>query len=480
MELLKFVEEVIAQKEDKIFEVNDAIWEYAELSHEEYQSSELLCQVLKEEGFTVTSPLYNLATSFKAEYGTGHPVIALLGEYDALPGLSQKSEVAQKDPVKEGAPGHGCGHNGIASGTLAAALAMKAYLEETKASGTVIYFGCAAEENQGVKPYLAMQGAFDEVDCALSWHPGGENMIEATPMTAIREATYTFTGIASHAAATPEYGRSALDACELLNIGVNYMREHMDRDDRVHYAYLNAGGTAPNIVQDHASLRYCVRSKTNNGAAALMERIHKIANGAAMMTETQCEITYCGGYSDTFQNSVVARIVDETMAEVGAPKWEEEDFALAKKFTDAYSPIQKMYMEKTIRATYPKEEQEERLEKPLSTRIVGYDPLTQTGVSMGSTDVGDVGYVTPTALFWMACCPICVPGHSWFATGLGKSSIGRKGVKTAAKVMGLSGIKIFEHPELLKGAKEELLQRTGGEYKSPMEGMTPPSLIKEL
>lgn len=478
MELLEFVETAIEKKQDIIFQCNDALWDYAELSNQEYKSSALLCRLLEKEGFDVTCPIYDLTTSFKASYGNGHPVIALLGEYDALPGLSQTAGTTHKEALKEGAPGHGCGHNALGAGTLAAALAMKEYLDTTGKPGTVIYFGCAAEENQGAKPYLAMYGAFDDVDCALAWHPGGENMMVASPMTAIREMTYEFHGTASHAAATPEYGRSALDACEIMNIGVNYLREHMDKEDRVHYAYINSGGTAPNIVQDYASLRYCVRSLTNAGAAALMERINKIAEGAALITETRCETTYHGGYSDTFQNSVVARIIDESMVQVGVPKWDDEDYALAKKFTDAYDPIQRKYMEQTIRSTYPLEEQEERLQKPLSTRLVRFNPQVQTSALMSSTDVGDVGYVTPTAFFWMACCPICVPGHSWLATALGKTSISRKGMINAAKVMGLTGVKIFHTPSLLAGAREELHARTRGIYHCPVEGLTSPSSTK--
>ena len=258
---LEFLTRVIDEKSAKILDANDKIWEYAELAFHETKSAALLKSILKEEGFTLTEGDAGIPTCFTGtfSYGTGKPVMGILGEYDALSSLSQKAADPHKEPLKDGAPGHGCGHCALGTGALAAALAVKEYLIANKKDGTIIYFGCPAEEGAGSKQFMARAGMFDNVDFVYSWHPATKNAVECSHSNAIMGANFYFKGVASHAGATPYLGRSALDAVELMNVGCNYLREHMIPEARIHYAYIDAGGTAPNVVQDHATIRYEVR-----------------------------------------------------------------------------------------------------------------------------------------------------------------------------------------------------------------------------
>lgn len=475
MDMLKFVQQAIAEKADLVLDANRKIWEYAELSHSEYQSAALLVDILKNEGFTVTEGLVGVPTAFKAVYGSGKPVMGFLGEYDALPILSQKAGCATQNPVQAGAPGHGCAHSALGTGSLAAALAVKKYIEAGN-PGTVIYFGCAAEENIGVKPLFAENGLFDDVDGVFAWHPGPYNGVNGKPCISVCTIVYEFHGTTSHAGGAPHLGRSALDACELMNVGVNYLREHVVSDARMHYAYLDCGGTAPNIVQDHAKLLYCVRAPKWSQVKDILERVTNCAKGAALMTGTTMECKLRMGYSDCFQNSVMAEILEEALLEVGAPKWDEADYALAREFVAAYNPVQKQNMLEQIRKNYPADQHELKQQQPLPTAILKYDK-NAAGVDTFSTDVGDVGYVTPTASLSMATQTIGCPGHSWYVTGMCNSSIGDKGIIAAGETMALAAIKAMNRPEALQAAREELIATTGGVYDCPMKGMWGPFTI---
>ena len=476
MDLLKFVQDAVAEKADIVLDANRKVWEYAELSHSEFKSAALLVNILKDEGFTLTEGMVGVPTAFKAVYGNGHPVIGFLGEYDALPVLSQQAGCPTQNPVQAGAPGHGCGHSALGAGSLAAALAVKKYLEVTGESGTVIYFGCAAEENIGVKPLFAEYGEFKDVDGVFAWHPAAINGVNPKPCISVATMDFEFQGTTSHAGGAPHLGRSALDACELMNVGVNYLREHVVPDARLHYAYLDCGGTAPNIVQDHAHLLYCVRAPKWHQVKEILERVTNCAKGAALMTGTTMTNKIRMGYSDCFQNSIMAEILEESLLEVGVPQWDEADYALAREYVKAYNPVQLDNMYQQIRKNYPADQFDTKVQQPLDTAILHYDKNV-TGVDTFSNDVGDVGYVTPTAMLSMATETIGCPGHSWFVTGMANSSIGEKGLLTAGKILALSALKAMHRPEALAAAREELIATTGGVYDCPMKGMWGPFTI---
>ena len=473
MDNLKFVREAVAEKQQLTFELNEKIWEYAELSHKEFKSARLLCDTLAAEGFTVTEGVSGISTAFIAKYGSGHPVIGLLGEYDALPILSQEAACPEQKPIQSGSPGHGCGHSALGAASLAAALAVKKYLDETGKPGTIIYYGCAAEEHCGAKPFMARDGEFEGVDGVFAWHPSTTNSVDSAEFVAASMIQYEFHGTTSHAGGAPHLGRSALDACELMNVGCNYLREHMVPNARIHYAYLDCGGTAPNVVQDYAKQLYCVRAPKVSQMFDLIERVHNVARGAALMTGTTVSWQLKQGYSDCFQNKVMAYILSEAMEEVGAPQWDDADYALAKQFVDQYNPIQRQAFEDSVKNLYPADQVADKLANPLDSIVHPYDPSHVKQIC-GSTDVGDVGYVTPTASLSIATESLGCPGHSWFTTAQTNSSIGRKGMVCAAEVMALATIKAMERPDSLKAAHDELIATTGGVYNCPADGIQPP------
>ncbi|MFR8166444.1 MAG: amidohydrolase [Enterocloster sp.] len=330
MKDLEFLEHVIDQKSQMILDANDRIWEYAELAYHETRSADLLCQILKDEGFSVTTGDAGIPTCFTGtfSYGSGKPVMGILGEYDALSSLSQKAASPRKEPVEAGAPGHGCGHSALGTGSLAAVLAVKEYLVENKKDGTIIYFGCPAEEGAGSKQFMARAGMFDNVDFVYTWHPATINAVECNHSNAIMGANFEFKGVSSHAGGSPHLGRSALDAVELMNVGCNYLREHMIPEARIHYAYIDAGGTAPNVVQDHAVIRYEVRSPWVSQVKDLFERVKNVARGASIMTDTTVDCELAMAFTEYIPNNALAAVADECMKEVGAPKWDEDDYAI--------------------------------------------------------------------------------------------------------------------------------------------------------
>ena len=470
MDIKQFVSEAIAEKRDLACEINAKVWEYAELGHKEFKSARLQCDVLKAEGFTVEEAICGLPTAFKASFGEGHPVIGLLGEFDALPTLSQEAGSAVQQPVVPGGNGHGCGHSALGAGALAAALAVKKYLQTTGESGTIIYYGCSAEETCGAKPFMARDGHFDGVDGVFTWHPGSTNGISWSDSIACIELEYEFFGTTSHAGGAPHLGRSALDACELMNVAVNYLREHMPSDARIHYAYLDAGGTAPNIVQDHARIEYMVRAPRTKQAQDLLARVTDCARGAALMTGTTMQIHLRNGYSDCHHNHVMSRILEEALLEFGAPEWDEADYELARQFVAQYNPAQYEAFVAKVKEIYPADQVADKLENPLDTFIPRFTPEIPKPTGGGSTDVGDVAYVTPTTELGIATACLGCPGHSWMMTAQTNSSIGMKGMLRAAEVMALAAIKAMHSPEKLAEARAEMLEYTGGVYNCPMEG----------
>ena len=477
MKDLEFLESVIEKKAQKILDANDKIWEYAELAFHETKSAALLCKLLEEEGFTLTTGDAGIPTCFTGtfSYGSGKPVMGILGEYDALSSLSQKASLAEKSPVEAGAPGHGCGHCALGTGALAAALAVKEYLEENKKDGTIIYFGCPAEEGAGSKQFMARAGMFDNVDFIYTWHPSTKNAIDNSHNNAIMGANFEFHGVAAHAGGCPHLGRSALDAVELMNVGCNYLREHMIPEARIHYAYIDAGGTAPNVVQDHAVIRYEVRSPRVSQVKELFERVKKVAYGASIMTDTTMNCELAMAFTEYVPNCALAAVADECLKEDGAPKWDEADYAMAKAFLNTYPEITMEGIRNQIMETYGEERLEEILEKPLDSEVHPFHP-DKVRLVAGSTDVGDVGYAAPTLNINIATACVGNVGHSWQMVAQSCSPIAHKGLLTAAKVMALSCIRTMDRPDVIEAAKKEVTKRNGGHYTCPLPDSVKPPL----
>lgn len=477
MKDLEFLERVIDQKSQMILDANDKIWEYAELAYHETRSADLLCRILKDEGFSVTTGDAGIPTCFTGSfsYGTGKPVMGILGEYDALSSLSQKAASPRKEPVTAGAPGHGCGHSALGTGSLAAVLAVKEYLVENKKDGTIIYFGCPAEEGAGAKQFMARAGMFDNVDFVYTWHPATINAVECSHSNAIMGANFEFKGVSSHAGGSPHLGRSALDAAELMNVGCNYLREHMIPEARIHYAYIDAGGTAPNVVQDHAVIRYEVRSPWVSQVKDLFERVKNVARGASIMTDTTVDCELAMAFTEYIPNNALAAVADECMKEVGAPKWDEADYAMAREFLHTYPPITMENIKSQIIEVFGEDRLEEILERPLDSEIHPFNP-DKIKLTAGSTDVGDVGYAAPTLNINIATACIGNVGHSWQMVAQTCSPLAHKGLLTAAKVMALACVRTMDRPDVIEAAKKEVTKRNGGHYTCPLPDSVMPPL----
>ena len=314
----EFVLNAVSRKQDLVVEVSDRIFDFAETGFHEFETAKLYQQVLEKEGFAVEMGIAGMPTAFKATYGNGKPVVGFLAEYDALPELSQVGGCTERKPVcGENPDGHGCGHNLLGAGTLAAALAVKAYLEENPGKGTVILFGCPSEEKGNGKTIMARDGIFEGVDAALTWHPDTANAVWTTSSLANVSVFFNFKGVTSHAAAAPELGRSALDAAELMSVGVNYLREHIISDAGIHYAYRDVGGIAPNVVQGHSRVHYFIRAPKSWQVQEIYKRVIDVAEGAAKMTGTEMTYELYAGLSDFIPNHVLSEVLYEALEEVG-------------------------------------------------------------------------------------------------------------------------------------------------------------------
>ena len=398
--------------------ISDQIWEFAETRYQEFRSSALQADFLEKEGFTVTRNLGGIATAFSASFGSGHPVIGLLGEFDALPRMNQAADVPVKQAERPGAAGHGCGHNLLGTGAMEAACLIRDWLLHTHSEGTVIYFGCPAEEGGAGKAFLTRSGCFHGLDFALAWHPGSKTGLIKEALANIR-VIFDFTGKSAHAAAHPELGRSALDACELMNVGVNYLREHVKSDARMHYAYLNDGGDAPNIVPAAATLLYALRAPESAYVAELYERVGDVAKGAALMTGTKVSYRTVSAYADLLSIPAMEKVMMEAMQEAEKPEYTEEDYAYAAQFAaDENSPS-------------------------IDTDIL---PADQT-INLGSTDVGDVSWQVPTGLIGVATEATGCALHTWQIVAQGKSPLAHKGMHYAARILFAAAKKLYESPE---------------------------------
>lgn len=456
----------IDRRVPELSEASQKIWEFAEVGLREYRSAELLAGMLEGLGFSVKRGVAGMPTAFVAEYGEGGPVVGILGEYDALPGMSQEA-VPRRKPRQAGAPGHACGHNLFGVASLAAAAAVKAAIEAGKVRGTIRFYGCPAEETLVGKIFMARAGLFDDCDAALAWHPMPVNAVWAASSLALNSVKFRFHGAAAHAAANPDMGRSALDAVELMNMGVNMLREHVMQEARIHYVITNGGGE-PNVVPATAEVWYYVRAPKRHQVDAIYERVRKIAQGAALMTETTVTETFLTAGYDYLPNAAVGQAMAENLARLGGPGFTADEHAWAAELAKTFEPGQREAVMRPFGTDFP-------ADVWLHDGVL--PPFGAGTLLAGSTDVGDVSYITPTAQVVTACYPIGVAGHSWQLCASVATSVGVKGMVLAAKTMGLTAIDLLSDPLLVERAKAELARATAGSpYRCAVPADVPPPL----
>jgi len=462
-------------------EIANRIWHIPEVSWQEFKSSRLQADYLAREGFSITWNVGGLNTAFVAEWGQGKPLLGFIGEYDALPGLSQKIQPA-KEAIQEDGPGHGCGHNLLGTGAVASAVAVQKWLQSTRKTGTVRYYGCPAEEEGAGKVYMARSGAFDDLDAALNFHPANLNMPMKGVAVGVTSIYYRFFGRSAHAGGTPHEGRSALDAVELMNVGVNYLREHVKDDVRIHYI-ITEGGKAPNIVPEEAEVYYFIRAAKPDYLAKVVERVRKVAEGAAMMTETRVETRSPGGCSPVLSNHYLADLQYRAMELVGPISYIQEEIAFAQKINDAYPGTNSDYINYSIEHFKLSPKEAAALEEFRDLPLVGknFPALDEGIIETGSTDVGDLSQIVPISMLTTACWPTGVPGHSWGNVACSGMSIGHKGMMHAAKIMAVTAMELYSNPEHLLKIREEFEQRSGGKpYVSPIpDDIEPPQYEPE-
>lgn len=447
------IQKEIDSKSGMLKEFSLKCWENPETAYKEHLASKWTAELLEKEGFQVETGYAGIPTAIKASYGSGKPVIGFLGEYDALPGLSQKVKTT-KDPVKENAPGHGCGHNLIAGAHVGAVIGLKKAMEEKGLAGTIVFYGCPGEEVLTGKPFMARGGAFTELDASFQWHPGMAAYVSMGRMTAMNSAKFHFKGVTAHAGADPHNGRSALDAAELMNVGANFLREHVTDDVRIHYV-LTEAGTAPNIVPDKATVWYYVRALSREAVVDTYERLVRVAKGAAMMTDTEVSIEFLGGCYNTQQNRVLLDLVCETMTEMGPIKRSQEELDFAAELN---------------KASY------------LSSPMMGGDSMDTSSINdtlppvqfndlFGSSDVGDVQHIAPGFFYMTAAYNSTAVAHSWQATACAGTDVGLNAMLYNAKAMAIAGLRLLEDKELLAKAQEEFkATMKGREYICPIPG----------
>ena len=428
----------IEKREENYHEIAKQIWMWAEDGYQEYKSSELLQATLKNEGFSIEASVAEIPTAFVATYGSGKPVIGILAEFDALPGLSQEATAVRK-PRVEGASGHACGHHLFGTASTAAAIAVKEWMQKSEAKGTLRLYGTPAEEGGSGKVYMVRAGLFDDADAILHWHASDRN--DASPATTLanRSAKFRFTGYSSHAAGAPERGRSALDGIEAMNHMVNLMREHVPQETRIHYV-ITRGGGAPNVVPDFAEAFYYVRHPRVDMLEELWERVLKAAEGAALGTGTILDFEIIHGNRPVLRNDELQKVVYDNLKEVGGVKYSGQE----RKFAEA------------IQGTFRK--------VTMPIKSAGQVQPWQFRPGRGSTDVGDISWIVPTAGLNVATWVPGTSAHTWQAVAAGGMGIGMKGLTIAAKTLALSAVDYYQNPEVIRKAQSELMQRRGADF----------------
>ncbi len=438
-------------KKEKYATIAQEIWTLAEMGYLEEKSSKLLQNTLSDEGFSIKTGVAKIPTAFIAEYGSGAPVIAILGEFDALPGLSQQAVPEKKSAGGEA--GHACGHHLFGTASSAAAIAVKNWMADTGQQGTVRFYGCPAEEGGGAKVYMAREGLFDDVDVTLHWHPSSQNAASAAAALANISAKFRFRGISAHAAGAPQMGRSSLDGVEAMNMMVNMMREHIPQEARIHYV-ITDGGKAPNVVPDFAEVYYYARHNRRDVVSDIFERIVKAGEGAALGTGTTMDYELVNGVHELLPNLTLQKLVHGNLSTIGGVE---------------YSPEEKAFADQIAMSLGQKEADLETAKK--------IQPYKEQARAYGSTDVGDVSFVVPTVGFGTATWVPGTAAHSWQAVAAGGTSIGKKGMMIAAKTLTATAIDLFENPELIKKAKAEFEERRGKDFAyKPLLGDRPPAL----
>jgi len=428
------------------------IWDYAEVGYKEVKSSSLLQKTLSDAGFTVKAGVADIPTAFVASYGSGSPVIGVLAEFDALPGLSQQA-VPERSPITGKNAGHGCGHHLFGTASVAAGIEIKRLIASKKFTGTIRVYGCPAEEGGSGKVYMVRAGLFNDVDIVIHWHPGDENRVTLTSALANKSAKFRFHGLAAHAAMSPDKGRSALDGVESMDYMVNLMREHIPQETRVHYVITN-GGKAPNVVPDFAEVYYYVRHPKKDEVLRIFDWVVKAGEGAALGTQTTMDYEIIGGTHDLLLNRTLASAMQQNLLLVGGVTYSSEEQAFAKKIQSSFT-----YKAAGI--------EEAATVKPLKE-------VNDAGG--GSTDVGDVSYAVPTVGLTSATWVTGTPAHSWQATACGGTEIGAKGMMVAAKTMALTAIDLFTTPALIQKAKEEFREGKGDYQYRALLGDRKPAL----
>lgn len=450
----KKVEDVIKKLDSKTetySAIAQNIWELAEMGYQEEKSSALLQKTLSDAGFTIKKGVANIPTAFTAEYGSGTPVIAIMGEYDALPGLSQEAVAEKKSAGK--AAGHACGHHLFGTASTAAAIATKDWMVANKTKGTIRFYGTPAEEGGSGKVYMVREGLFNDVDVALHWHPSSQNAASAGAALANKSAKFRFYGVSAHAAGSPEKGRSSLDGVEAMNIMVNMMREHIVQEARIHYV-ITDGGKAPNVVPDFAEVYYYARHNKRDVVIDIFNRMVKAAEGAALGTGTTMDYEMIGGTHELLPNLTLQKIMHDNLSKVGGIEYTHEEKVFADKI--AVSLGQK--------------------EANLAT-AKNVQPYKTEARAYGSTDVGDVSFTVPTVGMGAATWVPGTPAHSWQAVAAGGTTIGKKGMMVAAKTLTLTAIDIFKNKDIVTKAKAEFLEKRGADFKYiPLLGDRTPAL----
>lgn len=429
----------IQQQESHYSAIAQKIWNFAEVGYKEKQSSALLQETLKQAGFTIESGVAGIPTAFVATYGQGKPVIGIMAEYDALPGLSQDSIPTKRS--LGGASGHACGHHLFGTASSAAAIAIKEWMKETGGKGTIKLYGCPAEEGGSGKVYMVREGLFDEADVMLHWHPSDANSVGVGSSLANKTGKFRFYGLSSHAAASPERGRSALDAVEAMDFMANMMREHVPSSTRIHYVITN-GGKAPNIVPDYAEVYYYVRSPKRDVVTDVWNRLEKAAEGAALGTGTRYELEVIGGVYEILPNDKLASIMSANLQTIGGYTLNPSELAFAKQIQQTPGMLP--------------------TDLASTSMVVPGRPDPSGG---GSTDVGDVSWVVPTIGLGTATWVPGTTAHSWQAVAAGGMSIGKKGMMVAAKTLAGTAMDLFKNPALIDAAKAEWTKRKGAEFK---------------
>ncbi len=440
----------VDKHQNELITLSDQIWTFAETAYKEHQSAKVLADYAEAQGFNVERGVADIPTAFVASFGSGKPVIGILGEFDALPGLSQKLQPTKEAEVS-GAPGHGCGHNLFGAGSLGAALAIKELIEEGKLQGTVRFYGTPAEEDGNGKVYMARAGLFNDLDVCLDWHPGDENEANLQSSLSISDYTISFKGKTAHAAADPWNGRSALDAAELFTAGINYLREHIKPTVRMHYIFSNAG-MVPNVVPEEASVWLWIRDTKRTGVAEVAERMKDIAKGAALMAGVEYEVKLNGGIYERLVNETGGKALYKNMGLVGPIFYTEDEIAYANKVMEDYGL------------------------KPQGIKgEIALLQETKENPGGGSTDVGDVSHIVPEITLAATTAPYKCPWHSWGVVACGGMSIGHKGMIFAAKALAATMVDLFEDASLRAEIKKEFVQKKGDEVWEPMvpEGPAP-------